>query len=127
MALILPYIWLAAANGFSGQILYNKILLMFWNLIFTSWPILIYCTTDQEFDNDYLEKNPEKYGIGLRRECFNSTRLWGYWIFMAVIESLIIVTFTFVFLEYNYMPGGYTIDFYTSGACIFTALVIIVN
>jgi phospholipid-translocating ATPase len=120
-------IWLAAANGFSGQTVYNVLLYTCWNTFFTSMPIMVYCVTDQEFSYDYLEANPVHYGIGLSRSCFNTTRLWGYWIFTAVTQSLLIVLFTFVFLEFNYMPGGYTIDYWTSGTCIFSVLVIIAN
>jgi len=46
---------------------------------------------------------------------------------MGVLHSLIIVLFTFMFLEFNYMPGGYTVDYFTSGCCIFGCVVLIVN
>ena len=85
--LILPQIWLAAANGFAGQLIYNPFIYTTWNVVCTAIPPLVYCVTDFEYDLDYLLKNPKNYYIGLANVCFNTTRLWGYWMFMGVLQS----------------------------------------
>lgn len=36
-------------SGFSGQMFYESFLLQTYNLIYTSWPIIVYATFDQAF------------------------------------------------------------------------------
>lgn len=53
--------------------------------------------------------------------------MWLRWIFSAVIHSLVITLFAFIFLEYNYMPNGHMVDYWTTGTAIFSAIVILTN
>ena len=74
---------------FSGQRLYDSWLYSFFNIFYSSWPIIIYALTDQEYSDKFLLENPKLYTQGIRGELFNSKRFW-LWFFNAMWQAVII-------------------------------------
>lgn len=62
IAFALPHFFFACYNAFSGQTLYDDYYITFFNLIFTSWPVIIRAVFDQDI---YYKKWTTKDNIGL--------------------------------------------------------------
>ena len=52
-----------------------------FNLIFTSWPIIIFATMDQEHSKETLLKSPKLYMFGPKNKGINAWVMFKWWIF----------------------------------------------
>lgn len=57
--------------SYVGQKVYTEASIQFYNLIFTSLPILLLGIYDMDVDASVVYKNPELYLVGIRNELFN--------------------------------------------------------
>lgn len=71
--------WCQLFNGFSAQVPIDPIYLMFYNLIFTSVPPLIYGVTEQDSPADILLNFPFLYTQG---RCSKLYRWYSFWLNM---------------------------------------------
>ena len=71
----IPIIMFGIYSGFSGQIIYETVMTQTFNILFTSWPIIIYATMDQEYTKEILLENPQLYKKGLKGKDFS---VWIY-------------------------------------------------
>lgn len=127
LIVVLPQIWIAPFSGFSGQIVYEAFIFEFYNICFTSMPILVYALTDVEFDLDKLQNSSSFYKIGQKNERFNTGYLFSRWISRAAMQSIIICFFGYITIEYNFSAGGLMFDYWTTGMAIFTAIIVVAN
>jgi phospholipid-transporting ATPase len=127
LIIVLPQIWIAPLSGFSGQVVYETFIFEFYNISFTSIPILVYALIDWEFDLDQLQNSSSFYKIGQKNERFNTGFLFMRWISRAAIQSLLICSFGYITIEYNFLAEGMMFDYWTTGMAIFTAIVIVAN
>jgi phospholipid-transporting ATPase len=127
LIVVLPQIWIAVATGFSGQVVYEPFIFEFYNICFTSIPVLIYAIWDRQFDLDLLQNAPSFYKIGPNREMFNTRHLFQRWIGRAAMQSFLICFFAFFMIEYNFVSNGLLHDFWTTGMAVFTAVIIVAN
>lgn len=126
--LVLPQLLFAGHSQFSGQSLYESIIYQFYNIFYTSLPIIIYSTMDQEFPSDVLLKNKiDFYSAGPNCQFFNPKTFW-VWILEATIISFFIHFSSFYSLEENFVgSNGLSLNFWCSGLMIFTLCVVISN
>ena len=94
LVLTAPHVFYAFLNGFSGQTIYDDYYISFFNLLYTSWPLVIKATFEQDV-NYQLEGQqirnfyPSLYYIGSKKTIFS----WNSYIMKNVlgyIHSLII-------------------------------------
>jgi phospholipid-transporting ATPase len=118
--MVLPNWWLGIFSMFSGAFFYEKFIYQLYNIVFTSIPIMWYALYDYEFDKEILLKNPRKYQIGLKKECFGTKVFW-FWLGYGAIQALSILFFCFYSIELNES------SFFKSGGVVLGAVVLIVN
>ena len=125
--LVLPQFWYGMFNIFSGQTLYEKFLYQFYNLFYTSLPIVMYAVFDREFSGSLLEKKPEMYIQGIKRELFN-VRKFISWVSIGTIQALMICLIGTYMMTYTFLnEKGNTDGFWSMGMQVFTNTIIIAN
>lgn len=127
LIIVLPQIWIAPFSGFSGQVVYEPLIFEFYNVCFTSLPILVYALIDREFELDHLQNSTTLYKIGQKNEKFNTSYLFMRWISRSAMQSLLVCFFGYITVEYNFVANGMMFDYWTTGMAIFTAIVIVAN
>eukprot|EP00049_Salpingoeca_infusionum_P018794 m.358787 g.358787 ORF g.358787 m.358787 type:complete len:1200 (+) comp18288_c0_seq1:276-3875(+) len=81
---ILPVLYYGTVSLFSAQPLYEQWLLTFWNVIFTSLPVLIFGIFEKDIEEEHLMKHPSLYNIYIGNKVltwkqfakWNITGLW---------------------------------------------------
>jgi phospholipid-transporting ATPase len=94
LVLTFPHIYFAITNGFSGMSIYDDYYISFYNLFYTSWPLVIKATFEQDISYDLEGEDlkklyPKLYYIGAKKTLFT----WKNYFFQNVIgfvHSLII-------------------------------------
>lgn len=94
LVLTMPHVFFAFENGFTGQTIYDDFFISFYNLFFTSWPLVIKATFEQDV-NYQLEGMqvrklyPKLYYIGAKNVLYNwNNYLWQNGI--GLVHSVII-------------------------------------
>ena len=88
--LVFPLFWYGAFSVFSGQIIYNNWTYQLYNVLFVSWPIMVYAIFDKEVEHNELMRNPVHYKTGISGAYFGTFVFWR-WIFEAVWQGLAIL------------------------------------
>lgn len=70
-----PHIFFGFMNGFSGQTIFDDYYISFYNLFYTSWPLVIKATFEQDVNYDMEGSQirklyPSLYYIGAQRTLF---------------------------------------------------------
>ena len=94
LLLNMPIMLYSLGSAFSGQIVYERVLIQVFNVIFTSWPILLYATMDTEFTRETLLANPSLYADGIAGKHFNNG-IFLSWLFYSMAESTLMITVIF--------------------------------
>ena len=76
LVLTIPQVFYAFYNGFTGQTIYGDYFISFYNLLFTSWPLLIKAIIEQDIsydiEGDSIRKlYPYLYYIGAKNVIYN--------------------------------------------------------
>jgi len=116
LTLCLSQFWFGFFNGFSGQMMYFDFLFTLYNALFTSIPILILASSDEEHSDKVLETNPSLYKYTSSNTNFSMTRFIG-WIGLGIWQSIIIYFFTFFTLNSD------TTSIWVLGTAAYTYLV----
>jgi len=113
---------------FSGQPVYNDVIMAAYNVIFVSLPVIAVGVLDQDVSESKTLENPPLYGQGQRRCMFTMWDRVG-WLGLGVGQAF--------FLYYGVMHGVYGDHAVTSagkafslmdaGMCLYTCVVIVVN
>ncbi|KAG6547756.1 hypothetical protein Mapa_010569 [Marchantia paleacea] len=112
---------------FSGQPLYNDWYASFYNTVFTSLPICVVGTIDQDVSAEDCLEHPALYRAGHRKELFNR-KLITSWLLNSVYASLVIFFFPLgLFWLAPYRSGGEVASMQEFGAALFTCLVLVPN
>ncbi|KAK2580780.1 hypothetical protein KPH14_011515 [Odynerus spinipes] len=96
---ITPQLFFGIHNGFSTQQLYDGMFLMFFNVIFTSLPILVFGLLEQDYPSDKLLRHPYLYKL-YRKNFLLSWNQFTLWTAMGLWQSCIIY-FVSYFYVYN--------------------------
>eukprot|EP00927_Polykrikos_kofoidii_P087127 TRINITY_DN9960_c1_g1_i1.p1 TRINITY_DN9960_c1_g1~~TRINITY_DN9960_c1_g1_i1.p1 ORF type:complete len:1119 (+),score=148.26 TRINITY_DN9960_c1_g1_i1:74-3430(+) len=88
LVLVLPPLFYGPMMTFSGQPFYDQAMYQLYNMIFTSFPIMVYALMDRaRVDLSHLESNPSMYAPGIRKEFFN-LRVFFLWFIAAVLQAI---------------------------------------
>ncbi|XP_052196379.1 probable phospholipid-transporting ATPase 8 [Diospyros lotus] len=119
--------WFEAHTSFSGQAAYNDWYMSFYNVFFTSLPVIALGVFDQDVSARLCLKYPLLYQEGVQNILFSWPRILG-WMFNGVISSMIIF-----FLTSNstarqaFREDGQVVDFEVLGVIMYTCVVWTVN
>ena len=58
LVVVLPHFWYSFNNGFSASNLYDPWLYQFYNMFYTSLPIVLYAVYDNEYSSNFLTTHP---------------------------------------------------------------------
>lgn len=70
--------WFGIFTSFDGSYLYEYTFVMFFNLAFTSLPVIIMGILDQDVDDKISLAVPQLYRRGILRQEWNQTKFWVY-------------------------------------------------
>jgi len=76
--------WYGSLSVFAGGIIYNNWSYQFFNVVFTSFPIIFYALFDKETEHSILFSSPSSYEPGLKNAYFGTGIFW-LWIIEAAL------------------------------------------
>jgi phospholipid-translocating ATPase len=86
-----------------------------YNVLFTSWPPIVYGLLDQEYPRELLQSRCDLYSIGLQNRCFDAVVFW-YTILQALFDGGLIFFFVFWGMDnFNSFQNGATGTFWMAG------------
>ncbi|KAJ3694341.1 hypothetical protein LUZ60_009821 [Juncus effusus] len=116
-----------AYASYSGQAAYNDWAMSFYNVFFTSLPVIALGVFDQDVSARFCLKFPMLYQEGPRNDLFKWSRIIG-WMINGVITSVIIFfLLSFSFHPQSFLHNGQPADLATLGAAMYTCVVCAVN
>ncbi|KAF7801509.1 putative phospholipid-transporting ATPase 8 isoform X1 [Senna tora] len=119
--------WFEAYASFSGQPAYNDWYMSFYNVFFTSLPVIALGVFDQDVSAQLCLKYPFLYLEGIEDILFSWPRILG-WMFNGVISSLIIFFLTTnSVLNQAFRRDGQMVDLEVLGVTMYTCVVWTVN
>jgi phospholipid-transporting ATPase len=119
-------LWFALSNGFSGQILFERWLISFYNVMFTAWPPLALGLFDRPSKASTMLRFPELYKITQNKADFNLTVFWT-WMFNSFIHSILIYFICYGIFKGDVVSGdGKAGDYLFLGTHVYSFCVIVV-
>ncbi|XP_041354452.1 phospholipid-transporting ATPase IF-like isoform X2 [Gigantopelta aegis] len=123
-----PQFYFIFYSSYSSQALYDGLFLVFFNLTFSSLPILIYGIFEQHISQTVLLQYPELY----RKISRNKLLDWKHfllWTSTGVWHSLVAYLGVFHFIGNTVFlhPDGKMVGMWTLGSMVFTIVVVVVN
>ncbi|KAI3503445.1 hypothetical protein L1887_31886 [Cichorium endivia] len=119
--------WFEAHASFSGQPAYNDWYMSFYNVFFTSLPVIALGVFDQDVSARLCLKYPMLYQEGVQNILFNWPRILG-WMFNGVLSSMIIF---FICknstIHQSFRSDGHVIDYEILGVIMYTCVIWAVN
>ena len=144
-------------SAFSGQPLYEPFIYQFYNITFTSLPIMYYALFDFEHEKEkpkyspkrqfgeketyYFLEHPHLYRIGIENTCFGISHFFS-WISYGLFHAVFVFFTCLFFIDYpgQNAVGDYVIDseenksdwgkdlgLWVSGHTVFCCCIIVVN
>ncbi|XP_061363200.1 probable phospholipid-transporting ATPase 8 [Gastrolobium bilobum] len=119
--------WFEAYASFSGQPAYNDWYMSFYNVFFTSLPVIALGVFDQDVSAKLCLKYPFLYLEGVEDTLFSWPRIIG-WMLNGVISSIVIFFLTTnSVLNQAFRRDGQVVDFEILGVTMYTCVVWTVN
>ncbi|PIN09077.1 Phospholipid-translocating ATPase [Handroanthus impetiginosus] len=119
--------WYEANASFSGQPAYNDWYMSFYNVFFTSLPVIALGVFDQDVSARLCLKYPLLYQEGVDDILFSWPKILG-WMLNGIISSMIIFFFTTnSVLHQAFRKDGHAVDFEVLGVLMYTCVVWTVN
>ncbi|KAL1812312.1 hypothetical protein ACET3Z_022377 [Daucus carota] len=123
----LTFLWFEAYASFSGQAAYNDWYMAFYNVFFTSLPVIALGVFDQDVSARLSLKYPLLYQEGVQNTLFSWSRILG-WMFNGFISSVIIFYFTTNSITLQaFRSDGHVLDYEILGVTMYTCVVWVVN
>ncbi|KAK4603667.1 hypothetical protein RGQ29_012256 [Quercus rubra] len=119
--------WFEAHASFSGQPAYNDWYMSFYNVFFTSLPIIALGVFDQDVSAQLCLKYPFLYLEGVENILFSWSRILG-WMFNGFLTSIIIFFWTTKsMIKQAFRRDGQVVDSEVLGVAMYTCVVWAVN
>ncbi|XP_074309802.1 phospholipid-transporting ATPase 3-like [Silene latifolia] len=122
----LTQFWFTLLAGFSGQRYYDDWFQAFYNVFFTSLPVLMLGLFDKDVGASLSKKYPQLYMEGLKNVYFNWREV-GVWAFFSVYQSLIFFFFVTTSGSRPQTSAGKMFGLWDISTMTFTCVVITVN
>lgn len=129
LLLNLPIALYGCVSGFSGQIFFERIDIQIFNVIFTSWPIIIYATWDLQHSRETLLSKPRLYEDGPNRLHFNPS-VFTNWLVFTLVQSVIILMVSLTVLNNAIATIGIvgpTPDMWLIGTLLYFSVIVLVT
>jgi phospholipid-transporting ATPase len=133
LVLTAPHMYFAFCNGFSGMTIFDDYYISFYNLFFTSWPLVIRALFEQDINyvmegEDVKKIYPALYYIGPKQVLFN-WKNYFYQNIIGVAHSLIVCFIPILIFQDNnvLLPNGQNVDIWTLSLTSFTCLYTVVT
>jgi magnesium-transporting ATPase (P-type) len=118
--------WASLRDGFSEQKIYTESGIQFYNLFYTSLPIIVTAVYDTDIPFQKVLDYPQLYFAGLHDLRFNY-RVFCWWVADAVVESAFILFMSYSLLS-NYDPDtGVLGSWCAAGGLSITAVIVVAN
>lgn len=121
-----PIIAYGPLSILSSTYIYDTWIFQFYNLFYTSLPIIIFGLTDIKYSQYELSKNPLIYKIGQSSTFFNIKTIASIFVTTSFFGSLFVYV-AYYATEFNLLPEGYMTFQIWSGMLVFNICVISVN
>ncbi|XP_042976833.1 probable phospholipid-transporting ATPase 8 isoform X1 [Carya illinoinensis] len=119
--------WFEAQASFSGQPAYNDWYMSFYNVFFTSLPVIALGVFDQDVSARLCLEYPILYSEGVENILFSWPRILG-WMFNGFISSIIIFfSTTKLMTNQAFRRDGQVVDYEILGVTMYTCVVWAVN
>ncbi|KAG9450028.1 hypothetical protein H6P81_009993 [Aristolochia fimbriata] len=116
-----------AYASFSGQAMYNDWYMSFYNVFFTSLPVLALGVFDQDVSARFCLKFSLLYQEGIQNVLFTWSRILT-WMFNGVLSAILIFFFCTKALEHQaFRKGGEVVGMDILGTTMYTCVVWVVN
>jgi magnesium-transporting ATPase (P-type) len=92
-------------SSWSGITIYDSMLYMTYNVIFTSVPPVVYAGLERDVSFETMENMPELFTLNNEKEWFQSALRFGVFLGIGVIHALIAF-----FIPYGALPPGMTVS-----------------
>ena len=114
-------------SSFSGNTLYDSILYMIYNLIFTSIPPIIYACADKDVPIEAMMKTPQLYDFDGKRHWIRSYHRFWLNLFMGIIHALVAFFIPYFGMTPFVNHHGYAISLSDYGTTVYCSCVVIAN
>lgn len=126
-AFTLCHFWYAFFCGFSAQTLFDPYFITFYNVMYTSLPVLMMGVFDQDVNEYYSLRYPKLYAPGLRNELFNK-KVFAWSIVEGIITSIVLFFIPYGAFHNGLSPSGKDMaDSQSLGVVVASILVVAVN
>ncbi|XP_052796931.1 phospholipid-transporting ATPase ID-like isoform X1 [Mya arenaria] len=126
-AFTLCHFWYAFFCGFSAQTLFDPYFISFYNVMYTSFPVLIMGIFDQDVDDYYSTKYPKLYYPGLVNSLFNK-KVFALSVTEGVVTSIVLFFIPYGAFYESIGPSGVdNADIQFFGVVVASILVVAVN
>ncbi|XP_022330149.1 phospholipid-transporting ATPase ID-like isoform X3 [Crassostrea virginica] len=126
-AFTLCHLWFAFFCGFSAQTLYDPYFVSFYNVFYTSIPVLILACFDQDVNDYYSIRYPKLYTPGLLDSGFNK-KVFAFSAGEGIITSLVLFFIPYFAFQYGVHYDGTDLsDHQSLGCAVASTLVVAVN
>lgn len=123
---VLPQYWFGFFSAFSGQTLYESVIYQFYNITFTSSPIVWYAIFDYQHTKEYFLDHPLLYHLGLKGKCFGTKVFW-LWFSQGAIHAFIVLAICFYSFDISPHYNGHDNGLYISGSVVYFGVVVVAN
>ncbi|XP_061173157.1 phospholipid-transporting ATPase ID-like isoform X1 [Saccostrea echinata] len=126
-AFTLCHLWFAFFCGFSAQTLYDPYFVSFYNVFYTSIPVLVLACFDQDVNDYYSLRYPKLYTPGLLDSMFNK-KVFAFSAGEGIITSLVLFFIPYFAFKYGvHYDGTDLTDHQSLGCAVASTLVVAVN
>ncbi|XP_076683090.1 phospholipid-transporting ATPase IF isoform X2 [Andrena cerasifolii] len=125
---ITPQLLFGIYSGFSMQAFYDSMFLMFFNLLFTSLPILAYGLLEQDYNADKLLRYPYLYKM-YKNNYLLSTKQFLIWTCLGFWHTFAIFYITYFYIHTNPVTlyNNTPMDHWTFSTCVFHLVTLMAN
>jgi phospholipid-transporting ATPase len=114
----MPQLWYGFNNHFSSASIYDPFIYQLYNVVFTSFPIIVYAIFDQQYSKSRSLKEPHLYSVGLNNELFNVKAI-SIWFICPTIYACVLAYINYFSLEESLDNSGSMFDMMGCGMAIF--------
>lgn len=121
--------WFTLFNNFTGQSLYDQWALSLYNVVFSTFPIIVLGALDRDVEmSRLLEKDqfPELYSDGLQNKMFNTATFWKFSL-NATIHSVVAFMLPIYILQHLTNSDGQAMGLTVTGVTTYTIVLWVIS
>lgn len=128
LILMIPQFIFSIFCGFSTQSFFDALYLMSYNVIFTSFPIMMYGLFEQNYSADTLLRKPYLYRLN-QGNCLLSMQQLFLWIFLGSWHAIVIffMPYTYILINPVTLYNNTPIEQWTFSILVFHLVTLIAN